>query len=436
MYFRTMAACVMGAAAIVLAGSTPARAQAGAPAAHQHEHPAPQAPDQHAGHDTSSMSRDGSGTSWLPDASPMYAFHATRGGWQLMAHENLFVQYLYESGTRGADQGGSINWFMGMASRPVGQGRLRLNGMVSLEPFTIPGCGYPDLLASGETCDGEAIHDRQHPHDLFMEVSARYDAPLGRGLRWEIYGGPAAEPALGPVAFPHRLSAMPNPIAPLSHHWLDATHVMFGVVTGGVFGRTWKAETSVFNGREPDEDRANFDFAALDSVSGRLTYLPVPAVALQVSAGRLADAEAGEHGEPRTTVTRTTASMTVHTGVRDGSIWATTVAWGRNAEEDHATHAFLVETNFTKRDRDTWFGRFEVTGKTAHDLALADEGDDIFTVAKLQGGYTRYFPPRRGFAPGLGGALSFGIVPESLTAAYGRRVNPGFALFLTLRPGR
>jgi len=207
-------------------------------------------------------------------------------------------------------------------------------------------------------------------------------------------------------------------------------------VTGGVFGRTWKAETSVFNGREPDEDRANFDFAALDSVSGRLTYLPVPAVALQVSAGRLADAEAGEPGEPRTTVTRTTASMTVHTGVRDGSIWATTVAWGRNAEEDHATHAFLVETNFTKRDRDTWFGRFEVTGKTAHDLALADEGDDIFTVAKLQGGYTRYFPPRRGFAPGLGGALSFGIVPESLAATYGRRVNPGFALFLTLRPGR
>jgi hypothetical protein len=397
-------------------------------------HQAQETKETHAAHETSTMARDGSGTSWLPEASPMYAFHATRGSWQLMAHQNVFVQYLHESGARGADQGGSINWFMGMAQRPLGKGRLRLNGMVSLEPFTIRGCGYPDLLASGEQCDGEAIHDRQHPHDLFMELSARYDAPLGRGLRWEIYGGPTAEPALGPVAFPHRLSAMPNPIAPLSHHWLDATHIAFGVITGGVYGAKWKAETSVFNGREPDEHRTGFDFGALDSVSGRLTFLPVRAVSLQVSAGRLAEAEAGEAGEPRTTVTRTTASATVHTGVRDGNIWATTVAWGRNAEEGHATNAFLVETNVTKRDRDSWFGRFEVAGKTAHDLAL-EHDDEIFTVAKLQGGYTRYFQPRAGFAPGVGGALSFGVVPDSLAAVYGRRINTGVALFVTLRPG-
>ena len=424
MHVRSVAVRVVGAVAIVGAGFTPAQAQ-----------------DEHAGHaghtttqDAPSMARDGSGTSWLPDASPMYAFHASRGRWQLMGHGNLFVQYLKESGDRGADQGGSINWFMGMAQRPVGTGRLRLNGMVSLEPFTIPGCGYPDLLASGEQCDGEAIHDRQHPHDLFMELSARYDAPLGRGLRWEIYGGPAGEPALGPVAFPHRLSSMPNPIAPLAHHWLDATHITFGVVTGGVYSTKWKAETSVFNGREPDENRSDFDFGALDSVSGRLTYLPVPAVSLQVSAGRLAEAEVGEPGEARTTVTRTTASASVHAGVRDGSIWATTIAWGRNVEEHHATNAFLVETNYTKRARDTWFGRFEVTQKTAHDLALDVAGADAFTVSKLQGGYTRYFAPRRGFAPGLGGALSFSFVPESLEAAYGSRVNTGLAVFFTVRP--
>ena len=433
MNFRSVAARLAGAMAIVGAGLTPAQAQ-DEHAGHAGHQTTPARQASHEGHDTESMAREGSGTSWLPDATPMYAFHGSRSGWQLMGHENLFVQYLHESGDRGADQGGSINWFMGMAQRPVGKGRLRLNGMVSLEPFTIPGCGYPDLLASGERCDGEAIHDRQHPHDLFMELSARYDAPLARGLRWEIYGGPAAEPALGPVAFPHRISAMPNPIAPVSHHWLDATHVSFGVVTGGVYGLKWKAEASAFNGREPDEDRLGIDFGPLDSVSGRFTYLPVRAVALQVSAGRLADAEAGEPGEPRTTVTRTTASATVHTGVRDGSIWATTMAWGRNAEADHdATNAFLVETNFTRRERDTWFGRFEATKKSAHDLAL-EHGDELFTVAKLQGGYTRYFSPKAGFAPGLGGALSFGLVPESLAAVYGRRVNSGIAVFLTVRP--
>ncbi|HEX7741236.1 MAG TPA: hypothetical protein VF442_02190, partial [Sphingobium sp.] len=183
----------------------------------------------------SAMAREGSGTSWLPDASPMYMVHRQKGPWMLMAHANAFLQYLHESGDRGAHQTGSINWLMGMAERGVGRGHLELRGMLSAEPWTIRGCGYPDLLASGELCSGETIHDRQHPHDLFMELSAEYDRPLAGTTRLQLYGGPAAEPALGPVAYPHRISAMPNPIAPISHHWLDSTHVAFGVVTGGVY---------------------------------------------------------------------------------------------------------------------------------------------------------------------------------------------------------
>ena len=124
------------------------------------------------------LPRDGSGTSWLPDASPMYAFHWQRGDWQVMLHENAFLQFLDESGDRGSDQAGSINWVMGMAQRTAGPGRLMFRGMFSAEPWTVGGCGYPDLLASGERCNGEAIHDRQHPHDLMMELAAQYDAPL------------------------------------------------------------------------------------------------------------------------------------------------------------------------------------------------------------------------------------------------------------------
>ena len=124
---------------------------------------------------------------------------------------------------------------MGMARRPVGSGRLGLRAMVSLEPWTIAGCGYPNLLATGEVCRGDTIHDKQHPHDLFMEIAAEYDRPLTQSLRWQIYAGPAGEPALGPPGFPHRLSAFPNPIAPISHHWLDATHITFGVVRAATF---------------------------------------------------------------------------------------------------------------------------------------------------------------------------------------------------------
>ena len=378
--------------------------------------------------------RDGSGTSWLPDKTPMYAIHGRRGAWTLMAHANAFLQYLHESGDRGSDQVGSINWFMGMADRTVGSGHFGLRGMISLEPWAIRGCGYPDLLASGEVCEGEAIHDRQHPHDLFMELAATYDRPLARDVRLQLYGGPVGEPALGPVAFPHRISAMPSPLAPITHHWFDATHITYGVVTGGVYGKKWKAETSLFNGREPDETRTNFEFGAMDSWSGRVWFLPTNQWALQVSAGRLTEAEAGHDGGPRVDVNRVTASATYHRAVRTGSIWASTIGWGRNHEPGNdATNAFLAESNLTLEERDSWFGRFEVSEKSGHDLAI--ESDDLFTVAKLQAGYTRYFSAWNGLKPGVGAALSAGMVPESLRTFYGSRLNFGFGVFVTLRPG-
>ena len=363
----------------------------------------------------------------------MYGLARDAGSWSMMFHGNAFAQLLHESSERGETQAGSINWFMAMARRPAGKGTFGLRGMLSLEPITIGGCGYPDLLATGETCNSEPLHDRQHQHDLFMEIAAEYDRPLARGLRLQIYGGLAGEPALGPVAYPHRASAMSNPLAPISHHWLDATHITFGVVTGAVYATRWKAEASLFNGREPDEGRADFDFAALDSISARVWFAPTPRVALQLSAGRLNDAEPGHDGLARRDVTRVSASATYHRALRADSLWATTLAWGRNAEEGERTHALLAETTLTLDERDSWFGRFEVGGKAAHDLHI-HFSEEIFTVAKLQAGYTRYLAAWRGLKPGVGGSLSFGLVPSGLQALYGGRVNPGFGVFVTIRP--
>lgn len=379
--------------------------------------------------------QEGSGTSWLPGTSPMFAIHKTTGPWMLMFHENIFVQFLHESGLRGSDQFGSVNWAMGMGQRSLGPGRLQLKAMFSAEPLTIRGCGYPDLLASGERCNGEPIHDLQHPHDVFMELAAAYDAPLAGGTRWQLYLGPAGEPALGPVAFPHRVSAMASPLAPISHHWLDATHISFGVVTAGVYGQRWKAEGSVFNGREPDEHRADFDFGKLDSVSGRLWFLPTSTLAFQFSMGQLTEAEEGDHGDSPIDVVRTTASMSYHHPLQDNSLWATTIAWGNNLESGRRSNALLLETTLTLRDRDTWYGRFEVVGKTAHDLAVADS-DEEFAVAKIQAGYTRYLRDVGPFQPGVGGGVSLGIVPEALKDDYGKRANVGAAFYLTLRPAR
>jgi hypothetical protein len=433
-----------GLAGLLTAGLVLSAAQATAQTADANRTQAPPPPqkphdmqDMDMPHDqdmTMAPAREGSGTSWLPDETPMFAVHRQAGTWTLMAHGNVFLQYLHESGDRGSDQAGSINWFMGMADRSVGSGHVGLRGMLSLEPWTIRGCGYPDLLASGEVCKREAIHDRQHPHDLFMELAATYDRPLAGDVRLQLYGGPVGEPALGPTAFPHRMSAMPNPLAPITHHWFDATHITYGVVTGGVYGKRWKAETSVFNGREPDENRANLEFGALDSISGRVWFLPTKQWAMQLSAGRLNEAEAGHDGGPRIDVNRVTASATYHRAFRPGSIWASTVGWGRNSEPgNEATNALLAETNVTFDERDAWFGRFELSGKSAHDLVI--ESDELFTVAKLQAGYTRYLSGWRGLKPGVGAHISAGIVPESLKASYGSRFNLGFGVFLTVRPG-
>jgi hypothetical protein len=427
--------------AVVLAVPTVGRSQT----------PNPQPPatgHQHHADETSGAMfplRDASGTAWQPDLTPMYAFHRQAKGWSLMVHGTAFVQFLYESGGEhhGGHQAGSINWIMAMARRPIGRGRVGVRLGASIEPWTLPGCGYPNLLATGEMCDGDTIHDIQHPHDLFMEMAVDYDRPLRGSLRWQVYAGLSGEPALGPPAFPHRLSSMSNPIAPIGHHWLDSTHISFGLVTTGIYDKRWKAEMSAFNGREPDEHRADLDLDPLDSVSGRIWFLPGDRLALQVSAAHLNEAEAEFPPEPRADVNRLTASATYHRPYREGT-WATTVAYGMNSETgiipggtlDELTHAVMVESTVSPNDRHTWFGRFEVVGKPAHDLHAHEFINEVFTVGKLQGGYARYFNPWHGLQPGIGGTGALSLVPEELSSRYNGRVAPGFGVFFTLRPAR
>jgi len=396
-----------------------------APAAAQHEH--------HVAAATLFPTREASGTAWLPDTTPMYGFHYQTRGWEVMLHGNAFLQLLHEAAPehRGATQAGSINWLMGMARRPVGRGTFGLRTMFSLEPWTVQGCGYPSLLATGEVCDGDTIHDRQHPHDFFMELAAELDRPVAGQLRWHLYGGLAGEPALGPPGFPHRISAMPNPLSPIAHHWLDATHITFGVITTGLYTQRWKVEGSIFNGREPNERRYDLDLARPDSVAGRLWFLPADAVALQVSAGHLNEAEPAHGGEPAVDVIRVTASATYHRRF-GGRLWATTLAWGANREADEMTHGVVLESTVGVSGRHVWFGRAEINGKPAHDLHI-HESSDIFTVGKLQGGYTHYLSARGGWTPGLGASVSAALVPSALQPRYGG-IGTGVGIFLTLRP--
>lgn len=380
-----------------------------------------------------SMERMGSGTTWIPDAVVLPSKHWMTGKWMVMLHGFLFAQYDEEGGPRGDGQFGLLNWMMIMADRPFAGGKLQFRFMPSLDPATVGKCGYPMLLQSGEVCNGAPIVDRQHPHDFFMELGALYERAVSSSLGFHLYAAPAGEPALGPVAFMHRPSAMDEPKAPLGHHWQDATHISFGVVTAGLFGRAWRLEASAFNGREPDEERWGFDPISLNSYSGRLTINPSRNWSLTAGYGTL---DNPERDDPPHSVRRFTASALHGREIGADGQWASAVVYGSNRHEgEDASHSALVESEIIFDRHNTLFSRAEWVQKSAHDLQLSAFPDErLFGVGALSLGYIREIARGRGVTIGLGARGTVNFVPRDLEGPYGSANPLGGMLFLRLRP--
>ncbi|HXC25543.1 MAG TPA: hypothetical protein VNU46_06475 [Gemmatimonadaceae bacterium] len=392
------------------------------------------------------MERSGSGTSWLPDASPMYAAHRMLDGWTVMLHGQAFLQYDDQGSTRGGDQLGSINWGMAMATHDFGvrtrdstpTSRLTLRTMLSLDPVTVTLRGYPLLLQTGESYNGVPLHDRQHPHDLFMEVAAMYDQQLTRNLGIELYAAPAGEPASGPVAFMHRPSAINDPFAPISHHWQDGTHITYGVLTAGLFTKTVKLEGSWFNGREPDQDRYDFDIRRLDSYTGRLTVNPNVHWSLE---GSYAFLKSPEELTPDVSQHRMTAAALYGRQVGVEGDWSTSIIYGANKYSDSPTlsNSGLIESNLTLNSHNAIFGRAELVQKSAGDLALPDSTSPAaatqqFNVAAFSLGYIRELLTGAAGSLGLGAQGTVNLVPDALRPYYGTRTPLGLGIFFRYRP--
>ena len=367
------------------------------------------------------MTREGSGTSWQPDTTPMTGSHFMAADWSLMAHGFVNVVGDRQTGPRGSSKTFTESMFMLMGHRTVGQGTLGLRTMLSLDP-TQGKRGYPLLFETGETADGKSpLVDRQHPHDFFMELSASYSVPLAADASAFVYVGLPGEPALGPSAFMHRFSGMRIPEAPLTHHWLDSTHITYGVATLGASRGPFQLEGSWFNGREPDQARWNIETRRFDSWSTRLSWNPLPAWSMQVSYG---DLKSPEQLEPDVRVKRTTASITHHLD-RDDVQWGTTLAWGRNARTGPATHTsepgWLLESTLTLRDTHTVFARAEQVTNSE----LFDEGHPLagqaFRIRKLSLGYVYDFAKTGPLRWGIGGLVGFANAPSQLDADYGSR---------------
>jgi hypothetical protein len=383
------------------------------------------------------MDRMGSGTTWIPDAVSLPSTNFAAGGWDLMLHGSLFFQYDKQGGPRGAEQFGSLSDGMLMATRTLGGGQFQLRSMLSLDVAGVTDHGYPLLLQNGETFRGAPLVDRQHPHAFFMELGAMYDRAVSKDVGVELYAGPAGEPALGPVAFMHRPSQMDNPAAPIGHHWQDATHVSFGVATAGVFTRHWKIEGSMFNGRDSDKSRWEFDFHPLQSYSGRLTFSPDSQWSLSAGFGFLKSPETADAGHSmHSTVFAAQHGKTFGPDAQ----WATTFIWSSMSHSDElrVSHSALVESELVADRNNTVFARAEFVQKSVDDLDLpvgagAFVPDRLFDVGELTLGYVRELGSARGATLGLGVMGMVNTVPAALQPFYGSRTPLGGMVFIRIR---
>ena len=370
----------------------------------------------------------GTGTGWQPASVPSHEWMFIRDGWELMAHGAIFIDYNQQGGPRGAGKAESVNYGMLMEQHRLGSGMILFRQMFSAESLTSPHPGFPELFQTGETYHGQALVDHQHPHNVFAELSLLYTRPLTEKLSWEFYGGPAAEPALGPVAYIHRASVSELPLAPLSHHLQDSTHTSFGVITTGFVIDRIKLEASAFNGREPNEQRWSIQLAALDSWSARASVAPSRNWTAQYSIGRLEHPEALEHDSQW----RQTASVEFNRPLTRGN-WATSLIWGRVHKIAAGTNlnSYLLESTLNFMSRNYAFARLELVDK-----------DELFPLAPVHpayrvGAYTmggvRDVVRNHVWALGIGADVTLYSKPVTLNAPYGNR-PVSFQIFLRVRP--
>jgi hypothetical protein len=387
-------------------------------AAAQHEHM------QHGGmamvHDAVAdfLMQQASGTSTNPSAAPMHMHMIQQGDWMLMLHGSAFVNQVWQSGPRGGDKLFSTNWIMGMADRKLFGGHLMLRGMLSLEPATITDRRYPELFQTGETAFGRPLVDGQHPHDFFMELAAEYAYPIAEDTIGFVYVAPHGDPSLGPVAYPHRASAMELPQATLGHHTEDSTHIAANVVTVGAKRGMFGAAVSGFRGREPDERRWNIESGGIDSWAVRLTADPTANWSAQISTGHLHNPEALHDGD----VQRTTASIAYSTG-----LWSSSLIFGRNDRQHHdSTNAWGAETLLRAGAKNWLTARAEIVDKDE----LVE--DAVYQVKALTLGYTRDVWSNGVIEGGAGGNFTIYDFPAALEPAYGS--NPrSFYFYIRLR---
>lgn len=385
-------------------------------------------------------SHSSSGTSLEPSSTPTPMLMTMRGNWMLMFHANAFLVDTQQSGPRGADKLFSTNWFMPMAQRVWGPGQLTLRAMFSLEPATVTGRQYPLLFQQGETAYGRPIADGQHPHDFVMEFAALYDLPLGRNTLLSFYVAPVGDPAIGPTAYPHRASALEDPVGTLGHHQEDSTHISDDVITVGLTHGIARLEASGFHGREPNEHRWQVQQGPMDSWSTRLTLQPGRNWSGQYSYSYI---HSPEQLFPLENQRRMTASIMYNRPLHSLGLdnWTSSLIWGRTrtGSDNLIQNSYLLESLLHLASRNSLYTRIENVDRTTE--LLLDEQPVPPDFHEEPAGRVQAYT--------IGGDHDFALIPHLASAlgaqvttyTAGSRLEPvygshpvGVSFFLRLRP--
>jgi hypothetical protein len=365
------------------------------------------------------------------EPAPQQGAGAAAPAWNWTTDANVFVGYNYQE-RKFTDIWAweSQNWFMLDGQRTLGAGRLSIDGMISLEPFTLQAIGSPQVFQTGETFNGRPLIDYQHPHNLVMQLGATYRIEHHE-VAYLFGAALVGAPALGPTPFMHRESARDNPQAPLVHHYTDSTHTTPGVVTAGIERSAVTLEASTFRGEEPDEHRLKFGRPKLDSWSGRATWRHGPWLA-QFSGGYLHRPEPFELAN----MARLTASIEFN-GTLGSRPLAASLVWGENREIHGVLDGYLLEWDLRTTARGAFYGRAESVAKDLLDLGGPDppgfyEFHRISHVAALTLGYVHDLSQGRWGRVGIGGDATIYHVAENMLDSYGspRSVHA----FLRYRP--
>jgi hypothetical protein len=375
----------------------------------------------------------------------MHTASARTGHWTFNTGWSAFGLYVDEGTKRGDNQFALLDWESFTLSRSFSQGSLSIGAMTSLAPLINGDGGVPQLLQTGGTYRHAWLHDRLHPGAAVMHLGVTYSGPVSAAIAL------VGSPPLGPAPYLHRASAEFDPLPPLGHHWQDASHQSFGVVSIGMTRGALTLEGGAFNARENDENHPVMDFrgARLDSYAGRVTFSAPANVVVSAWTGFLNEPH---RLDPTTRMHRMGASISqTQVGLVEGSVWNTTALWGMNvhhhgegshlllhaapgASPHHKSHSALVESTFELTSKGSIFARAEFVEKNGEELGfLGGDLTTLYPVKSIVVGGTKQLFSRLSTAVSIGARASMEFLPEELRATYGTRRPAGFAVFVRLR---